>query len=592
MSDKRPSDTPDTSDSVKRARHDQSQVAPAQECAEGAKCVRSWLREDFLIHDPVHGPLHLPLIARKVVDTPMFQRMRHIKQLGMCHMIFPGAVHTRFLHSLGVAFLAQKFVKTLQDKQPELEVSSRDLLCVTLAALCHDLGHPAYSHMFQDFVREHGKRRRKEMLAEALANGTDPTADRLAELLRYETWTHELGSLFLVEQLLQELALPLSEAGLKVDSEGDDFTFIKELIDPPKERLNGLHEKNLLHEGWADVMKGRPLRKAWLHEVVSNWRSGFDVDKFDYLRRDAHFLGIRREFDHERYFQCVRVVFDPMGLPTISPPSKERHMLRDGMLELRKMLHSTAYQHKATKKFELHMMDILAHLNEHVRITGTGGRRFSMAEAAVEVDPVAYLALTDTFVEAKLLGEEPELAQARLSYQWHIVQRHLMRNVGTWDLPRLADGSMRVDADDMIANVLDHYSVEARNLHPEVPVRFVRPEELRACTGEFHYGMGESDPLARILFRGKTNDLQSFARDEEAKTLRRRIFCLWNPSPVADLDDTVTLERLAHGFHAWALRVQSPASPGRSSGQSPSRANAHPRAKKLLRIQASCPLFD
>merc|ERR1719465_347067 len=107
--------------------------------------------------------------------------MKHIKQLGMCHHVYPGAVHDRFSHSIGTAHLAYEMMKVIRLRQPELDICDNDVLCVVIAALCHDLGHPAFSHMFEEFMHSLGKDMRKKL-------GTKPSPEQEAEVQKYETW--------------------------------------------------------------------------------------------------------------------------------------------------------------------------------------------------------------------------------------------------------------------------------------------------------------------------------------------------------------------------------------------------------------------
>jgi len=565
------------------------------------------LQETFTPNDPVHGLMHLPAIVKVIVDTMTFQRMRHIKQLGTCHFVYPGATHTRFFHSIGTSFLAHELVKSLRQRQPELGITDRDALCVTLAALCHDLGHPMFSHMFEVFIHSLGRDRRRVAEARAKEQGfLACSAAEDEEVRRYETWSHERASVMLLEELFEELRKPLHAAGLRNDAEGNDFACICELIDPPKKELEKLLETHRLKEGWSSLIKGRPVEKAWLYEVVSNWRSGIDVDKFDYFRRDALFLGIQRQFDHSRYMRGVKVLRDEYGIPTLSPPDKDKDMLRENMLELRKSLHRAAYHHKTVKKIELHMVDILKMTDEHVRVTGRGGAKMSMSEAAVTFDPIAYRKLTDTFIEARLLErEDPRLEVAAAEYESRIVRRNLMRLIGDWDLPRLGEEGMpgprrpfpMPTPEAVAAGVLECYRQCAKSHEPDQPVQEVFEADLRCQAANFHYGMGARDPITRVVFHStKSEARKGFKVDIDARPLRQKLFVFWNPSPEKRTDE-LTLRRLTLAFNQWAeLQIKahsaftdSPRKVISSPVRKPPSSSLGP-PRRTLRIQSSCPL--
>jgi HD superfamily phosphohydrolase len=101
-----------------------------------------------IFNDPIHGHIELSPLSIKIIDTPQFQRLRDISQLGGVYYVFPGAASKRFEHSLGVAYLAKQFITSIHHRQPELDISPVDILCVEIAALCHDLGHGPFSHLF------------------------------------------------------------------------------------------------------------------------------------------------------------------------------------------------------------------------------------------------------------------------------------------------------------------------------------------------------------------------------------------------------------------------------------------------------------
>lgn len=84
----------------------------------------------------------------RIIDTPHYQRLRDISQLGGVYYVFTGASSNRFEHCIGVSHLAKTFVEKIRLEQPELDISDADVLCVEIAGLCHDLGHGPFSHLY------------------------------------------------------------------------------------------------------------------------------------------------------------------------------------------------------------------------------------------------------------------------------------------------------------------------------------------------------------------------------------------------------------------------------------------------------------
>ena len=105
------------------------------------------------IRDPVHGYIYANELECKIIDSPVFQRLRKIRQLGTAHLTYPGALHTRFEHCIGSMYLAKRAANHLKSQEIINEDMSNEL---SIAALLHDIGHGPFSHLFEEVLHEKG----------------------------------------------------------------------------------------------------------------------------------------------------------------------------------------------------------------------------------------------------------------------------------------------------------------------------------------------------------------------------------------------------------------------------------------------------
>ena len=106
-----------------------------------------------IINDPVYGFIRFPEPGiMDIIEHPWFQRLRNIKQMGMAHLVYPGAVHTRFHHSLGACHLMAKALDELKIK--DIPFTDNDRLAARIAILLHDVGHGPFSHALEHSLVE------------------------------------------------------------------------------------------------------------------------------------------------------------------------------------------------------------------------------------------------------------------------------------------------------------------------------------------------------------------------------------------------------------------------------------------------------
>lgn len=106
-----------------------------------------------ILNDPIYGFITVPHpLLQRLIDHPWFQRLRYIKQLGLGHLVYPGALHTRFHHALGAMHLMGEAIATLRGKGHE--ITDEEALGARIAILLHDVGHGPFSHALEHSLVE------------------------------------------------------------------------------------------------------------------------------------------------------------------------------------------------------------------------------------------------------------------------------------------------------------------------------------------------------------------------------------------------------------------------------------------------------
>lgn len=336
-----------------------------------------------VFNDNIHGHILLHPLCVKFIDTPEFQRMRNIKQLGTTYLVYPCASVNRFEHSIGVCYLAGQMIEALcRNSGDDINVTTEEKLCVELAGLCHDLGHGPLSHSWERYLK---------------ASGVD--------------WKHEESSTEMLKYIIQKYDL---EKELKIY--GLNMEYHVELI---CEFIRG--EGKLLVEN------------HFLYQVVSNKDNGIDVDKWDYFLRDGNSLNLSISFDYKRLMQFSRVVLDPHSnqpKQVIAFRNKEARNIYD-MFRVRSDLHLRAYQHTAVQNTELMWIDVLLKAEKYFTIQISSGAKFALNETHTNIEAMSRL--TDHILCDIQYSNDPKLEEAK-SLLNRLQTRHLYKFIGSYNL--------------------------------------------------------------------------------------------------------------------------------------------------------------
>nr|XP_024655908.1 deoxynucleoside triphosphate triphosphohydrolase SAMHD1-like [Maylandia zebra] len=310
----------------------------------------------------------------------------------------------------------------------------------------------------------------------------------------HKDWKHADASLEMFDHLVvaNSLAQEMERYGLILPP---DLTFIKEMIKPLK----------IDDAEWP--YEGRDENKSFLYEIVSNKQNGIDVDKFDYFARDCHHLGIRNNFDHQRFIMFARVC-DVNGRKHICSRDKEVANLYD-MFHTRNSLHRRAYQHRVTKSVEIMIKDALLKADQYILTKGSGGTTFCLSKAKTDME--AYTKLTDQMIERILhpCSCSNEFTPSPLEEARMILQRIMSRDLYQF----MGETKLKKEDQEEIKKMKDSLENEL--------VKVIPKDNFEIIVVTLDYGMKNKDPINTTYFYTKANPTEAFkiSREQVSKLL-------------------------------------------------------------------------
>jgi HD superfamily phosphohydrolase len=279
------------------------------------------MMKKYEIRDPIVGFIAFNEWEKEIINSAPFQRLRRIRQLALTDMVYPGALYSRFEHSLGVMHLAtlmfdaivsnNRNKKILETEMKYREAGlERDKQMIRLAALLHDIGHAPFSHASEEIM---------------------PTNPKTINLYQHEDY-----SVAIINGPLKSIIEDheINENNYKIKAE----------------------EVSALLEGKPSILKGKIFWKT----LIS---SQLDADRGDYLLRDSHHIGVKYGvYDYQRLLNTIALGIDPESGDVILGVDEGGWHVAEAVVLARYQMFTQVYFHKTRRAYDYHLKEALQSL--------------------------------------------------------------------------------------------------------------------------------------------------------------------------------------------------------------------------------------
>lgn len=271
--------------------------------------------------DPIFGFIAFNEWEKEIINSPPFQRLRRIRQLALTDMVYPGAVYSRFEHSLGVMHLATLMFDAIINNKHNMEILEnemkyndaglkRDRQLIRLAALLHDIGHAPFSHASEEIMPVN----------------------------------HETGNTYIHE----DYSVEIINGPLKNIIEDNNINENNYKIEAK--------EISALIEGNPQILKGKIFWKT----LIS---SQLDADRGDYLLRDSHHIGVKYGvYDFQRLLNTIALGYDPESNDIILGVDEGGWHVAEAVVLARYQMFTQVYFHKTRRAYDYHLKEALQHI--------------------------------------------------------------------------------------------------------------------------------------------------------------------------------------------------------------------------------------